>query len=427
VTATARLGAFLPTRPHPAFAGWGIVFVSALANLVSGPAQTWGVGLFIDPMIAEFGWSRSHLSTAYGLATLVSALTVLGIGRAVDRLGARRMLAAAGVLCAAGMLVLSVATSIAVVFVGFALIRSFGSGSLTLIGRALVPQWFITRRGLAFSLFGLGGIVGLAVVPPASTWLIDAHGWRIAWRIEAIVILALFVPLVVALVRDRPEAIGQIPDGGRAARPDRRGRVRIPPADTERTFREAIRTRAFWMLLWVGMVPATVMTAMSFHLVSILQESGVSSASIASVFVLEAALTLPASFLCGWLVDRTSFRVPLTISAVLSVGMAITIAIAGSVWMAIAYGVCRGLANGMFGVAFDVAWPSYFGRQRLGQMRGVSSAVMTVGAAIAPIPVGVLYDRSGSYTTAMWVMVALPVSAVVAALLTTRPKDPVPA
>jgi MFS family permease len=413
-----------PNRPHPAFAGWAIVAVAGWAHLLSGPAQTWAVGIFTDEIIGEFGWSRSFLSTLYGAATLISALTVLVVGRITDRYGVRFTLAGAAVLFGIGLLTLSVAQSVLMVLVGFTLIRSFGSGSLPLVARAAIPRWFVSKRGLAFSLAGIGGTLGLAIVPPTSAILIDRLGWRVAWRVDAAVVLLTLVPLVLLLVRDRPEVVGQQADGGRSENPDSRGRRRVVPADTERTLREAVRTRAFWTLIWLGMVPATGLTAMSFHQFSIFKEAGIPTSVVAATFAIEAALTVPASFASGWLSDRTTFRVPMTMSAVLLLGASIAIAVAASAPIVVLYAALRGASIGLFGVAYDVAWPSYFGRERLGQIRGITAAAATVGAALAPIPVGVLYDRTGSYSLALAAVAVLPVTSVVAALLTTRPADP---
>ena len=54
----------------PAFRGGTILGIATLAVFLSGPAQTYGVSVFIDPMLAEFGWSRGLVSTTYSIATL---------------------------------------------------------------------------------------------------------------------------------------------------------------------------------------------------------------------------------------------------------------------------------------------------------------------------------------------------------------------
>jgi MFS family permease len=63
--------------------------MAGLAVFMSGPAQTYGVSAFVDPMLTELGESRSLFSTTYSIGTLVSALTLLVVGRQIDRFGSR--------------------------------------------------------------------------------------------------------------------------------------------------------------------------------------------------------------------------------------------------------------------------------------------------------------------------------------------------
>ncbi|WP_337957771.1 hypothetical protein [Guptibacillus spartinae] len=71
------------------FYGWYIVIVAAIAVFFSGPGQTYGVSVFIDYYIQEFGWSRSLVSGIYSTATLAAGLLLFLVGRLIDKLGQR--------------------------------------------------------------------------------------------------------------------------------------------------------------------------------------------------------------------------------------------------------------------------------------------------------------------------------------------------
>src|SRR5688572_33136880 len=81
----------------PAFRGGAILGIATLAVFLSGPAQTYGVSVFIDPMLTEFGWSRGLVSTTYSIATLLSALPLVIVGRQIDRVGSRVILTIASI------------------------------------------------------------------------------------------------------------------------------------------------------------------------------------------------------------------------------------------------------------------------------------------------------------------------------------------
>jgi len=111
--------------------------LASLAVFLSGPAQTYGVSVFIDPILAEFGWSRSLISTLYSIATLAGAIPMILIGRQIDRVGNRLIMTIAALLFGLSLLWLSVVSGPLLVLLGLAVLRTFGSGVLTLAGIAV--------------------------------------------------------------------------------------------------------------------------------------------------------------------------------------------------------------------------------------------------------------------------------------------------
>ncbi|MEZ4498160.1 MAG: hypothetical protein R2845_15625 [Thermomicrobiales bacterium] len=86
--------------------------------------------------------------------------------------------------------------------------------------------------------------------PRFNTQLIEWVGWRTSWLILGLVMIAGLMPIAAILVRDRPEAIGQVLDGHVSA--EDRGPAIIADASVDWTLKEASRTRVFWILLIGG-------------------------------------------------------------------------------------------------------------------------------------------------------------------------------
>lgn len=396
--------------------------VAALAAFFSGPGQTYGVSVFIDPMIEETGWSRSLVSTAYSLATLVSAGGLLLIGRQIDRVGNKRILILSALVFGAALMLASTAHAPIVLFVAFALLRTFGSGALTLSGRTLVPHWFVRRRGRAFSLLGIASAFSLALVPPVSEALISAVGWRSAWRIEAVLIWAILIPLVLLFVHDRPEHIGQHADGEPPIEPA--DGLRSHDDEPSWSLRQAMRMRPFWLLLGAGIVPSLVVTGLSFNQVSIFTSRGLPASLAATTFTVESAVALPTTLMSGWISDRFPARYAMAASQ-LCLALAMICLLAGdSVAFALVYAGLRGASMGLWNTAADVTWPNYFGRRYLGSIRGVTFASSVFGAALGPLPLGFVFDATGNYDAAIAGMLALPVFGFVAVLLAKPPGLP---
>lgn len=397
----------------PLIAAWGV--------FLPGPAQTYGVAVFVDPMLAAFGWSRSLISTAYAVATLVGAGGVILTGRLLDRYGHRWVLAGAAFGYGMGLVVMGSVADPLTLTLGLSLLRGFGIGALLLASRTLVPQWYVRRRGRALGLVAVGGALSLALVPVTNAWLIGRYGWRVAWWVDAIAVCLLFVPLAAWLVRDRPEQVGQLPDGlppPSASGPDAHG--------DELAWRpgQALRTRPFWLLLGASMVPGLVITGLDFNQVSILTERGLPSGAVALVFTASSLVTLPASLACGYVVDRFPSRYALAAGQVLLAAALAWLLITDTAAHAVAYGVLRGLTLGLWPVALDATWPAYFGRRYLGGIRGLTFGAEIVGAALGPIPFGLIYDLLGGYTAAIIGILILPVAATAAVLVAFPPGLP---
>lgn len=402
----------------PRFSGGIMLALAGLAIFMSGPAQTYGVSAFVDPMLTELGESRSLFSTTYSIGTLISALTLLVVGRQIDRYGSRLVMTLAAIVFAGALFFMSGVGGVLTLAIGFSLLRASGQGVLTLAARTLVPHWFVRRRGRAFSIIGLAATASLAAVPVFNEFLIRHLGWRDAWRINGVIILLVLAPLLWFFVRDRPEHVGQHPDG-------------IPPdpalphefiEEHGHTLKQAMRTPAFWALIGAGLVPSMVLTGLSFNQVAILTDRGLPATLAAATFTVESLVGLPITFMAGSLADRFPLRFTLAAGqAFLALAMLVLL-VSDTTALALAYAALRGVSGGFWGVAADVAWPSYFGKRYLGSIRGFGYSMGIAGAALGPIPFGLAYDMLGGYNPAILGLLLLPVAACIAVLVARAPR-----
>jgi MFS family permease len=408
-----------PTHPAQRFRGNTMLAVAAVAMFLAGPAQTYGFSAFIDPLIDEFGWSRSRISASYSIATLLCAIPTVFVGRLIDRAGSRKMMAISALLYGIALIWLSQVNTMAALIGGFTLVRATGFAALTLSARTLIPQWFIRRRGWAFSLIGVSTSLSFALLPRFNQLLIEWVGWRNAWLILGIVMAAGLMPLAAALVRDRPEAVGQLPDGRVSAA--EAGPALLADAREDWTLKQAARTRVFWILLLAGTVPSVTGTGMSFHFMSIMSEGGLSLSFAASLFAIESLVALPMTFLAGWIVDRRPARHVQTVAQIAAAIAFVVLIMAAGPVAAICFAALRGVASGLWNVAADVVWPTYFGRRYIGSIRSITMVGTVVGAAFGPIPLGLVYDSTGSYTPGLIAFAILPALAAIAMRWATPP------
>ncbi|KGP71896.1 MFS transporter [Pontibacillus yanchengensis] len=411
-----------PPVQTPFFYGWMVVFLAGLSVFFSGPGQTYSISIFIEHYIEDFEYSRSLVSGLYSTATLCAGFTLFLVGRIVDRVGQRIMLTVVGGLLALACFWNSFLVGPVMMFLGFFMLRLFGQGSLTLIPNTLVPQWFISKRGRALSVMAVGGFVSSALLPPLNTWLIDVFGWRNAWLFWGILLLVIFVPLVYFFVRNQPKDIGEVPDGNPKKSSDEMdANPNVDINEKSWTLREAMKTRAFWLILFCVSVPALVNTGVTFHMVSIAEGKGLTKEIAAIVLSLMAFVGFPVTFVVGYLVDRISVHYLLAITFVGHIVALLVLLQVGSWTGAIIYGVIWGLVNGFERIVLNIVWPNYFGREHLGSIKGLAQTVMVVGSAFGPLPFGLFYDWFGGYQQIIWVMMIFPLIAAIFSLLSPKP------
>jgi len=407
----------------PFFYGWVILATSALAIFISSPGQTFLISVFIDPIISELGWSRTLVSSLYTAGSLTAGVAVIFVGRLLDRYGARIMLLAVGILFGLAGLWMSTVDHLVKLYVGFAALRTLGQGSLGLITSTLIALWFVRLRGRAMAIGGVGGAIGVATFPIMAHALISHTGWRNAWVVLALLVWVVLVPIVL-LVRRSPESVGLLPDG----KPTQQLKEQTVAArastaqEVDFSLSEALRTRAFWLLLFATSAMPLIGTGLSFHQISFLTSKGIQTGVATAVFSIIGPSQLLGTFIAGFMADRFPNRYLLVLGQVL-LGMAMlwTFLITSS-WQAFTYGAILGLSMGFTMNVAAVIWPNYYGRLHVGSIRGVSIASTVAFAALGPLPFGLVYDITGDYSLAILVLLALPVSCAVAALLALPPK-----
>lgn len=413
----------------PFYYGWVIVFVSALGVFFSGPGQTYSVSVFIDSFIKDLGWSRSLVSFTYSLGTLAAGLTVPYIGRQFDRYGHRKVVPVVALFFGGALLWMSFLINPIMLFVGFYLIRLLGQSSMVIGPATIVPMWFEKKRGRALSFMTVGGMAGAAILPPLNTWIINTWNWRIGWQVWAVVIWVIMIPLAWFLLREKPEEVGLSKDGISASAEEaeeeagKNQETEINPSAPSVTLAEARRQPVFWMLLYCMFIPSMIGTGIVFHIVSIFGEKGLTEGIAASTLSIIAIVGFPFTLIAGSLLDRIRVRYIMVATFVLYSLTMVWLINVQSPLMAVMYGIFQGIIMGFFRVNVNMLWPTYFGLEHLGNIRGVVQIAFVVGAACGPFPIGFAYDYFGGYSEILWIMTIFPVIAIVISFFAKSPAE----
>ena len=180
--------------------GWVMVWVcfilGALAFGVLG-----SVGVFLKPLVAEFGWSRGQTSFGYSMLSFSSAIMGVAWGYVADRYGSERLIMAGVFAMVVSLLGLSHLTELWHFYAAYFLFGAVGFSTFMgpLFGN--VGHWFKQNPGLALGIAAAGGAMGQGVIPFIVRLLITHYDWRTAYFVLAVAYLIVAVPLA-HLVRD---------------------------------------------------------------------------------------------------------------------------------------------------------------------------------------------------------------------------------
>lgn len=399
----------------PFYYGWVVLAVVCCVSFArQGPAVA-TLSIFVEPMTAELGWSRTAISGAVSLGGLLAAVVSPMLGPLVDRHGARSLLAWAvaitGLCCAA---LAGIETLIAF-YLLFCLARMNFAGPFDLGIYGAINSWFVRRRPIATSISTLWLMIGLTAMPLiAHTAMVVGGDWRWGWlAVGATVVIVGFLPTILLLAR-RPEDLGMEPDGG-AARDGRVGPEAQAGREPEPAFTraEAMREPAFWLLMLFTFLAYPVQAGVSLHQAPHLIERGLDPTTAALVVSAFSATSGAVGFLVGPLVRPLGARTVLVAAGLFLAAGSWTMSLVTTPAIAFA-------ASGLFGVGIGalltvppIAWADTFGRQSFGAIRGVALSVQVTGQAIGPVLSGALRDWTGDYRMSLAVFTGLSLSAAV--------------
>jgi predicted MFS family arabinose efflux permease len=359
--------------------------------------------IIAEPMAGAFGISTSTVFAAFSVSLLVAALLGPHIGRRIDRIGGREVLAISNLLFAAGLVLLGAAQTEAVLWLGWlAMGVAMGMG---LYDAAFGALGRIYGEDARSSITGITLIAGFAstIGWPLTAWGVTAVGWRYTCLGWGLAHLAIGLPLNLLLPNLRKTA----------ARAEARTHPHVP------------MDRIMWLLGFAFAAGWTVSTAMAAHLPRVLEAAGATTGGA----VAAAALVGPGQVAARLIEASMLSRYHPLLSARLCtlchpVGAALLVA--GGAWLAMPFALLHGAGNGVLTIARGTVPLAVFGPKNYGYRLGLLGAPSRIAQAGAPLAFGLLIDRLGSgvlYLSSLACLAALAALLCVSANMKTSASD----
>lgn len=388
--------------------GWRQVGVCFMLLAVVGMiASTYSI--VAVPLAQEFEPSRMVLMLS--MTVLAGACAVLSplLGTLMDRISVRKLMVVGGICLAAGYAAISLATTFTQVLVIFGVLIAPANVLLgPVAATVLLSRWFAKRRGRAIGIAIAGISAGGFFFPMIIQGLLDAHEWRQAIQLLALVILAWTVPTAL-LVVDRPSDRGLNPDG--AAEPPEMAREEMAKAPI--SARAILSDPAFWLIAGTVAIVTSGLKGMVTNLAPLAIDTGIDASDAAMLVSIYAGFGFISKMSFAALSDRLGPRMLMFISlGGFALGMALlTQAHLG--YAVIAFGVAViGLFGGLMVPTESYLAPRVFGQRAVGRAMGLLSGVILIALLSTPPLFGLIHDITGSYTGIFWVFCGLALAAL---------------
>jgi MFS family permease len=367
-------------------------------------------GIFFEPVIMEFGWTRAVISGAFSLSFFLHGLLSIVVGKLNDRFGPRMVMVACGFLLGLGYLLMSRVGAIWQLYLFYGVLIGIGMSAAILPLVSTVARWFAKRRGLMTGIVVSGIGLGTIIMPPVASRLISIYGWQTSYIIVGIIALVLIISAAQFLRRD-PGQIGQLPYG--------ENEVKEPGSNLEATgftLQQAIHTRQLWMncaiFLCFGLGVQTIIVHIVIHATGL----GISAIIAANILAVIGGSSIIGRITLGSASDRIGSKLAIMIGSLLMSAALLWLPLAKEVWMLYLFAVVFGFAYGGMVPLGSLSIAELFGLHSHGVILGIQSFILTIGGAIGPVLAGRIFDITGSYYLAFLISATL---SVLATLLTT--------
>lgn len=388
---------------------WPVVLASMGGMGTGAGLYQYLSSLFIGPLEAQYGWSRSDLTTASGIGLLGSLASPL-IGWLADRHGARTVAS----VCVVGLIIAYLGFSAMTgpvwqffLFSGLLGLMSGGTTSLVYM-RPMVSR-FVRHRGFAMGITTSGLSLAALLVAPVAALSIDR--WGVQGGYALLIVLAVFIglPSIWCLGSSSIDPSGQANsvEGSRTS------------------LSGALRSRDFWLLviamICVNVPAGGVLTQFVVLLTNLGHDAG-RAEWLLSFFV---GSVLVGRLLIGWLFDRIDARLVAALVTALGAIACLSLPLSNVMVVALPCIVALGLMQGAESDILSYFVAKHFGGYRFSTIYGTIFTAGLLATAAGIIGFGRVYDHLGGYRPAMWISAVFLMIASCCYLALTRPESDV--
>jgi len=393
------------------FYGYIIVSVAFGIGMIG-----WGFfttfGVFFNPLLDDFGWTRATISGARSIAFLITGFFGIIAGRLGDRFGPRLVLIGCGLFLGLAGLLMSQVNTIWQLYLFYGVMVGIGTSGIDVLLLSTIVRWFVKRRGMMSGVMKVGTGAGMMIMPLVASGLILSYGWRTSYLILGGA-ASVFIVLAAQFLRRDPSQKGLLPYGAGEVNADGLNAA----AEAGFSLREAVRLRQFWMFCAMCLLTFFCADTIIVHIVPYGLELGISAANAAAVLATIGGASMVGRVIMGGAGDRVGSRLAIRICFPIIAIALFWLQFSQELWMLYLFACVYGFVHGGFFALLSPLVAELFGLSAHGVIFGVVFFSGAIGSSLGPVLVGYIFDVTSSYQLGFLVCALLAVSSFILALL----------
>jgi MFS family permease len=352
-------------------------------------------GLYLAAITEDMGIARSLFSFNDSCRFIVTAVMNLFFGRWVIKMGPRRMISFGFLFLIASCSIYSFSQNIFMFYLGGCFLGAGLAWTTTTIVGFLVEKWFTKNKGTIMGIILAANGVGVAVGSQIVSRIIysSESGWRNSYGFTAI-LLAVVGTIIVLLIRNKPEDVGQQPLGIDRTEKAKRGLNWEGIA-----FEDARRKPYFYVaavcIFFTGLILQSCVSVSSAHM----KDIGLDTNYIATVLSVHSLLLAAAKMLTGFCFDKFGLRKTMLSCNLCAMIALLLLAFISNNAMAMGYGVFAAFGLPLETIMLPLIASDLFGRKSHAKIMGLFISFNTMGYALGVPLANFFFDRTGSYKT----------------------------
>ena len=392
---------------------WVYAVLGVLLLTCAGLIYAWSV--FVAPLEAEFGWSRSQTSLTFSICMSLFCLGGLSAGFISKKKSTKFNMILASVFLLVGFLMASMVKSLISLYISYGVLCGFGVGIVYNSVISTTTKWFPDKQGFISGILLMGFGFGGMILGQVATTLMNTLGWRNTFVIFGIVFCLIMILGSIFL---------KSPDENFTAVLSKSEAVATTEASINMTPGEMIKRKSFWLfIVWAILLSASGL-ALIGHATPCAELLGAKPTFATFAAGLISIFNGLGRVLFGYLFDvmgRKKTMTLINIIFIIATGTLILAISSSSLPILVTAYVLTGLSYGGAPLSGSAFANKFYGKKNYSLNFAIINLNLIVASFLGPYLAGVLQTSSGTYLSTFVCMLVFGVIAFVCNMFIKRP------